>query len=228
MLRTRLTTLALVLLLGGLLIGCQNGDAPVPAASSPDVAASPSLSTLPEPTVPTAVDESYPAPQADVEGYPAPQADVEGYPAPGAEGVSAATATLPELSGEADVVAAPFDVPAPSDNTRANIGGTLMRELRGSVTGPFQDVVLYLGQVVLSDDGRKVAAGFTEESPRTSTNQNGQFVFENVPPGEYAIFYWTPLGSVMLLEPETGNDMLFSLEAGGTVDVGPLAYDLPY
>lgn len=159
--------------------------------------------------------EPYPAP------YPAPSID----PYPGSEtndvAASNSDESLPEISNE------PFEVSLPTDSTKANIGGTLLKETAQGEQ-PFERAVLYLGHLVLDSNGDKSAAGFFEQSsPRTITNRAGHFLFENVEPGEYVLFYWTPQGSLMLLEPGSDDDMIFEIKAGEGVDTGRLAYDLP-
>lgn len=154
--------------------------------------------------------------------YPEPSID-DPYPDSETDDVTASNSdeSLPEVSN------GPFEVSLPTDSTKANIGGTLLKETAQGEQ-PFERAVLYLGHLVLDSNGEKSAAGFFEQSsPRTMTNGAGHFLFENIEPGEYVLFYWTPQGSLMLLEPGSDDDMIFDLKAGEGVDTGRLAYDLP-
>lgn len=157
--------------------------------------------------------ESYPAPSS-AEGYPAPTATIDPYP-----GQDPTPLNSP-------VPAGPLEVPAPAEGT-ANIGGTLLR-ITPDGNHPIEGAVLYLGEIALNSEGERAVAGFFEQSsPRTGTNAAGQFIFENVEPGEYTLFYWTPSGSVLLLDPETQGDLIFTVEAGDALNLGELPYDLP-
>ncbi len=164
-------------------------------------------------------EEAYP------EAYPAPYPEPESEPStdsayPGSE-TDEVTTSSSDASNE------PFEVTIPTDSTKSNIGGTLLN-VTAEGEQPFERAVLYLGHLVLDSNGDKSAAGFFEQSsPRTVTNMAGHFLFENVEPGEYVLFYWTPQGSLMLLEPGSDADMIFNLKAGEGVDTGRLAYDLP-
>ncbi|MGH2544251.1 MAG: hypothetical protein ACRDIB_15760, partial [Ardenticatenaceae bacterium] len=133
-----------------------------------------------------------------------------------------------QATAAAEAAAAPFEIPPPSEAGKANIGGTLLRMLPEGGTEPIQDAVIYLGEVVYDSEGRKIAAGmFQRTSPRTPTDIGGHFLFENVEPGEYGLFFWRPTGSLLLSDPETGDDMLFTLEPGSAINTGVLEYDLP-
>ncbi|MBA3533111.1 MAG: hypothetical protein H0T73_14415 [Ardenticatenales bacterium] len=121
----------------------------------------------------------------------------------------------------------PFEVTPPSDTSKANLGGTLLQIIDGEPQGPLNMGAIYLGTILYDENGNKQAAVMDDiTSPKTGVDDQGNFVFENVEPGEYALFFWTPMGSVMLKHPETGRDMLFELEAGEALNVGTLAYDI--
>ena len=162
--------------------------------------------------------EAYPAPYPEPESSSNENNNEEAYP--GSETDEVVTSSS-ESSNE------PFEVTLPTDSTKSNIGGTLLN-ITAEGEQPFERAVLYLGHLVLDANGEKSAAGFFEQSsPRTVTNMGGHFLFENVEPGEYVLFYWTPQGSLMLLEPGSDADMIFNLKAGEGIDTGRLAYDLP-
>lgn len=244
----RFTTTLIFVLFVCFVSACQSEEGPensnsVQETAPPVVPTSTVEETGPTPleeTAPTPLEESAPTPLEESETAPVEETDTtsektDAYPAPypaptldpypGSEtneGASSdADETLPEVSNE------PFEVPLPTDSTKGNIGGRLLRETPQGEE-PFSNAILYLGHLVLDANGEESAAGFFEKSsPRTITNGAGHFLFENIEPKEYVLFYWTPQGSLMLLEPGTTNDMIFDLKAGEAIDTGSLAYDIP-
>ncbi len=59
-------------------------------------------------------------------------------------------------------------------------------------------------------------------------DKQGFFVFANVPPGDYVLVYATPMGSVVLKDPQTGTDMVIKVESGAVVNLGELKYTMGF
>jgi len=102
----------------------------------------------------------------------------------------------------------------------------------GTVTGllieettqePLGDRVLYLAKMLeTSSEGMSVAALDATTDPRVTTDAAGKFAFVNVPPESYALAFLTPIGPAVFKEAKTEKEVLFSVEAGETVDLGPV------
>jgi hypothetical protein len=102
----------------------------------------------------------------------------------------------------------------------------------GTVTGllveettqePLGDYVLYLAKMLKSSsEGLSVAALDATADPRAVTNAAGKFVFVNVAPESYALALLTPTGPALIKDAKTEKEVLLSVEAGETVDLGPV------
>lgn len=164
---------------------------------------------VPEPTATPAADEAgYPAPAR--EGYPPPQPETAtgpGYPAPDSTPLSAVIE----------------QVPPPTSDETATVTGILLvgEEELFPVTG----ILLYLGDVVLLDDGRPGMSSLDKgTAPVTSTNLVGQFIFTEVPAGNYTLVL-DQITSTFLLQSPDGGDLIVEVEGGEIVDLGELRYD---
>jgi hypothetical protein len=102
----------------------------------------------------------------------------------------------------------------------------------GTVTGllieetnqaPLGDYVLYLAKMLKSStEGLSVAALDATTDPRATTDMAGKFVFVNVPPESYALALLAPTGPALFKDAKTGKEVLLSVEAGETVDLGDI------
>lgn len=121
---------------------------------------------------------------------------------------------------------APLLIPAASADSGV-VHGVLRREVQET---PINEVDLYLAEIIPGDEEAMRVAGLdTNQAPHAITNANGEFVFTDVQPGEYALALVTPIGSMLIPDPKTpGRDVLFTVEAGQTIDLGTLSVHLPY
>lgn len=94
---------------------------------------------------------------------------------------------------------------------------------------PVQFADLYLAELLVNEEGKEVVFSFDRYSPlRTQTNQNGEFEFLNVPDGKYGLVYDIVVESVLLLDPQTGDQLKFIIEGGKSIDTGDLDFrELP-
>ncbi len=143
------------------------------------------------------------------EEYPPPQAtksQTEGYPAP--------STVTPFIINE---------IPTPTKGT-ATIVGHLMVNKEAPV--PIETTLLALAKVIPGPDGTPMVARFNRnEAPHTLTDENGLFVFTNIPPGQYAIIVDRISDAFMLNHPDTGEDFIISAVADEVTDLGAITYN---
>lgn len=123
--------------------------------------------------------------------------------------------------------AALFILPTPSSVDMATIGGVLMRDLAGVDSEPIAGAVVQLARVIRSEDGTAMMAVVEEAAPTTVADENGRFVFTDVPSKTYGLAISTPLGP-FLVEDNTGDDLLFAAQGGAVLDLGEIRTPLPY
>jgi len=121
----------------------------------------------------------------------------------------------------------PFVLPTPSSADVATIGGVLMRDLASMDSEPITGAVVYLARVIRSEDGTAMMAVVEETAPTTVADENGRFVFTDVPSKTYGIAISTPLGP-FLVEDNMGEDLLFAAQGGAVLDLGEIRTPLPY
>ena len=123
---------------------------------------------------------------------------------------------------------APAAVAGPSSASVGNISGRLLQLKQGS-TQPFKDAPLYLGGLVKSDKGVESMGSMSRQTaPKTTADDQGNFVFKDVPPGRYTLWLDTPRGAIMLNDPKSGSNFIIDLQGGQVKSLGELSYDLPF
>lgn len=211
MVRNCLKIVSVVLLL---VVGIACSQQPELAATATPIPEATAISNL-EPTTAT-IDPTLPAegsgdPAPEAEGYPAPEAETErepGYPV--SEPTEALSATIEE-------------VPAPSSAEATTVTG-ILQVVQDEEIIPVPGIQLYLGKVVMLDDGRPGMSSLNKSiAPVTETNLVGQFIFEDVPPGQYTLVL-DQITSTFLLQSPEGGDMIIEAEGGEIVDLGELQY----
>jgi len=139
--------------------------------------------------------------------------------------VSQASEPTPAPTPTAAVLTSTPAPPPPTlDPSKGSVRGVLAVGV-GEVK-PVAGAILYLAEVLKDEGGNEAAASMDRiNSPRTSTNTEGAFLFSNVPPGKYALVLDRVLDSFMLLEPNTGESLIIEVAAGHEVDLGTLEYE---
>ncbi len=116
-------------------------------------------------------------------------------------------------------------VPTPSSVDRSTVTGILI--LEGNVEQPVSEAILFLGSIVIANDAPALASLNKQAAPKAQTNAEGQFIFEDVPAGDYALLLDMIVSTYVLHSP-TGEDMIIKVDGGQVVDLGELRYsDLP-
>jgi hypothetical protein len=91
---------------------------------------------------------------------------------------------------------------------------------------PVKDVVLYLAGTVKDNSGNDSFAALDRvNSPRTIADDQGRFIFTNVPTGKYGLVLDLIMNSYLLLKPGTQDNLLIEVSAGQQIDLGTLLYD---
>ncbi|MGQ9786884.1 MAG: hypothetical protein ACUVSJ_10535 [Anaerolineae bacterium] len=116
-------------------------------------------------------------------------------------------------------------VPSPPPD-KGVVTGVLI--LAGNPSRPMQGSILYLSDIIRLSDGRPAMSSFDKRNaPVTQTNAMGQFIFKDVPPGEYTLIFDLVVHSFVLSAP-SGGDLIIKVAAGEVIDLGELRYyDLP-
>ena len=83
-----------------------------------------------------------------------------------------------------------FPSPKPDQGV---VVGHLVQEESGS---PLASQLIYLGEYIPVTPGPgELITLQVQSSPSTTTDANGYFAFEDVPPGDYPLIVWTPFSS---------------------------------
>lgn len=118
-------------------------------------------------------------------------------------------------------------LPTPPTSDMGTVGGVALRQTVEQ-PNPLNGGALFLAEVRYYD-GKPVMGVLDEDTaPRATVDAQGFFVFTNVPPGNYVLVYATPMGSIVLKNPQTGADMIIEVEGGAVVDLGELKYDIGF
>lgn len=116
-----------------------------------------------------------------------------------------------------------FVVPAPGAGTGVVIGQLLTPDLDGQ---PYI-TDLFLGDTIYGDGQKEappiISFSETESLVGIQNKQTGEFVFSDVPPGEYALIVWTPIFSMVVLDQETQQEVIFEVQSGETIDLGAIS-----
>lgn len=153
---------------------------------------------------------------------PKPPQPAAATPAGGAYPYPAAQIVNPYPAGMEPV--APTDIPLPTPTYDAQMGMVRGRLLEANA--PVKELIVFLAEIAKDAKGAELAASFSAtDSPRMNTNENGEFVFMNVKPGRYSIVLYTGMDAWLLNYPDKKEPILFTVEAGKTVDIGDLNYD---
>jgi len=144
----------------------------------------------------------------------------------------AATAAPLAQTPAADTTTAtrqPAIVQTPASDQVGTVTGHIIRLPTKGDPEPLAGAPLYLGAILKNPDGQdRLVEVSPETSPKTSADDQGRFVFSNIPPGRYGLMLDTPVGTLLLNNPETGGDLIVEVTGGKVLDLGELKYQLDY
>jgi len=144
----------------------------------------------------------------------------------------------------------PYPVPNPTDQmpaypytqpaiaTSSPIGTLTPVEVvegSGSIRGvlidtegkPVANIFVFLANITESPAGPIIS--FTLESQKGGTNDQGQFVIANVPPGVYSLAIWTPAVNFLIPAPngEEGSAIRVEVRSGQITELGEIRIRRP-
>jgi len=91
---------------------------------------------------------------------------------------------------------------------------------------PAKNALLYLAETIKDSTGSDSFAALDRiRSPRTVADDQGRFVFSNVPPGNYGLVLDVITNSYLLMKPGSEEALLIEVTAEQQVDLGTLLYD---
>ena len=163
---------------------------------------------------PINTDTGYPPPAAQLEptkdiGYPPPVVipTIPGYPEPNSE--------QPD-----ELYATPGAIPQAASSSGVVVGMIQVNK------EPIPNLTIYLAEVLIDGEGQERVASYDRvNSPRAFTNEEGQFVFSNIQPGNYGLVLDTVLSSYLLHLPQEDVALIITVEAGEATSIELLNYD---
>ncbi|MGD8752211.1 MAG: hypothetical protein PVG14_12350 [Anaerolineales bacterium] len=169
-----------------------------------------SCSSEPTPTIEETVDAVVPSETTQAAyPYPAPQQSFQQTPYP-----------EPQDSAQSGATTTPEPTYTAAPNTGTAIGRVL---LRGE---PVAEYTFYLAEVIMNEQGEASVASLNRiDSPRTNTNDEGNFTFRNVPPGTYGLVLDVVRDAYLLHYPDEDAQIVVTVAAGQELDIGVLDYD---
>ncbi len=91
---------------------------------------------------------------------------------------------------------------------------------------PYTGAILYLAKTIVDSNGNESFIAMDRiNSPRTIADENGQFIFSDVPEGNYGLVLDVIRDSYFLHYPETNEPILVSINDDKPVDLGELVFD---
>ncbi len=206
--------LALLLIL---MAACGAANNPTPEAIPVTVESGPSSTGSSAPATPSqaqqaAPSSAYPGAAAAYPGTAAGQ--TADYPSSSSGSVGLPEPPNPERN-----------IPNPDNNTAA-IGGVLIREVSADSFLPVVPQALYLGEVLLNSAGEQALISQGDDSPQAQLFQTGVFIFNNVPPGTYALVIDVGFSQFPITD-ENGAELLIEVEGGKAYDLGQVMVRLP-
>jgi hypothetical protein len=195
----------LVLLLAVVVVGCQTVDSDDVTSTEPTPAVVPEETTA---TTPATTDASYPSRSPTDSAYP-------GETEPESRMPEGAFAELPDPER---------NIPSPGSDS-GSIGGFLVR-IEGEGYMPVTPQNLYLGRVLLDDQGRQSVISRSSQSHRAELLPTGVFIFNNVEPGTYGLIVDIAVIEFPVLD-ENQQPLLLEVQAGQAIDLGAVLVEMP-
>jgi hypothetical protein len=111
-----------------------------------------------------------------------------------------------------------------SDPSKATIQGTIIVDMNGK-TIPIKDTNLFLSPILKDKNGIERVAQFDRsQCPFTQSDDQGSFVFTNVPEGRYALILDKVVQSFLMTETTSDYSLTITAKAGQVTDLKTLHY----
>ncbi|MFN8491997.1 MAG: hypothetical protein U0350_30630 [Caldilineaceae bacterium] len=140
--------------------------------------------------------------------------------------VQAAQQTSP-LSAPNSPLSAPSSAapkPTTTEKTGAVIGQLVVKTAKGDK--PVKNAIIGLAAVVPDKAGARVAGYDASTAPRTDLDDQGRFVLNDVPPGQYGIILDSVMSQYLLKDPKNlQNSLLINVKANQVTDLDKLVYE---
>jgi hypothetical protein len=133
--------------------------------------------------------------------------------------------------------ASPLATPAPVETPTQVVSAPGTGIVRGTLqqtsdTSSATITLVYLSGFVAMDSeqaGFEVVRMEPTLDPRATVNADGSFVFANIQPAKYALSTITPRGeSVLLLNLDTGKEIIIEVKANETTNVGVIPVNIGF
>lgn len=145
-----------------------------------------------------------PQSSAQTDAYPSPEV---AYPGPEVIDSSGLIAAESESS---------VQIPEPAEGLAA-LGGRFINQRTGKAP---DESIVYLGEIVYTDTGLPIIRLDRQTAPFAILEENGEFVFLDILPGEYAVVFFTPELSFPIDDVETGETLILKLQPEDKIDLG--------
>ncbi len=111
----------------------------------------------------------------------------------------------------------------PEDGFSTLTGQLMLLDIDGD-SKPIHGIILYLGEIItLSNGSPGMAAVDKQTAPSTISSGVGQFLFEDVEPGEYVLIV-DQIAQTFILNNPGGGDMIIDVQPNQITDIGELRY----
>ena len=109
-----------------------------------------------------------------------------------------------------------IQLPDPAEGL-ASLGGMFINQRTGKA--PLESIV-YLGNIVYTDTGLPIIRLDRQTAPFAILAENGEFVFRDVVPGDYAVVFFTPDVSFPIDDAETEETLILNVQPNDKIDLG--------
>ncbi len=115
----------------------------------------------------------------------------------------------------------------PSETTGSVVGAVVVKPAsEGEGYRPFANsLVSIAGILERPGDNAQVAGYEPSTAPKATSDEYGRFALNDVIPGKYALILDMVIHQHLVLDPDSGDGIVFEVVAGETVDLGTFLYD---
>ena len=86
---------------------------------------------------------------------------------------------------------------------------------------------LYLGEIQSMSNGKPVVSLERAKAPYAIPAPSGEFFFQNLEPGKYALIYYTPELNFVVNKPGSNESMIFDVSPDQALDLGKFEVTFP-